>query len=534
MRVVLRSLRAAWLTVDPRSLGAFRIGLALLLLFDLVHRWVELDHWYTNAGLLPNHTLLWRPPATRVFSLFFVASSREEVSVGFALCAGVYLLLLAGYRTRTMQVLALIARVSVNSRLAVLENGGDMVLNLLCVFTVFLPLGRCFSLDAWLSPQRDRGQQPILSIAVLALIAQFAAIYFFNAVSKNGEAWRDGTAVHYALHQDKYVTALGVLMREQLPVEALRVLTWSVLTTEWLGCVLILNPLRIHHTRALAVVLLPLLHLGFALGLNLGAFSPAMMAFYPLLLTDAHWRWLERRRVVARVRVFALQAAERLARLSPHTLRAQAEAAFVSARRAPARRWLGELAAAAVLLAVTSEALNDNACVPQALRLSQPSWAKALVEYPRLLQGWRMFAPEPPRGDSMIYVDATTAEGKRVDPYNLVASRTRFPAGDVVPVRMDQDQFFTMYSERIAMPGYAAYRQAFLEWLVAHPRRTGRTQDCLISFDVYYVTDRSPAPGGTRSTPLERKSFMSYTAPSDGQCKPLHEPPASGDLRAHL
>src|SRR5688572_21046298 len=109
MRVVLRSLQAAYLSVDPRSLGAFRIGLALVLLLDLGRRYVELDFWYTNAGLLPNHTLLWRPPAPRMFSLFFAASSREEACVGFALCAAVYLLLLLGVRTRAMQVLALIA-----------------------------------------------------------------------------------------------------------------------------------------------------------------------------------------------------------------------------------------------------------------------------------------------------------------------------------------------------------------------------------------------------------------------------------------
>jgi hypothetical protein len=77
-----------------------------------------------------------------------------------------------------------------------------------------------------------------------------------------------------------------------------------------------------------------------------------------------------------------------------------------------------------------------------------------------------------------------------------------------------------MYSERIPYDGYAAYRTAFSEWLLANPERTGRAQDCLLSYDVYLVTDRSPEPGtGAQPTPLERRLFMSYVAPSDSPCR---------------
>ena len=70
MRAWWRSLRVTYLTVDPRSLGAFRIAFGLVLFSDLFRRWVDLRFWYTNSGLLPNHTLLWRPPSEHSFSLF--------------------------------------------------------------------------------------------------------------------------------------------------------------------------------------------------------------------------------------------------------------------------------------------------------------------------------------------------------------------------------------------------------------------------------------------------------------------------------
>jgi hypothetical protein len=310
MREWWQSFRATYLTVDPRSLGLFRVAFGLVLFSDLARRAWELSFWYANTGLLPNHTLLWRPPATHLFSLFFTLSSVGEARVGFLLCGLVYAMFLLGYRTRLAQVLTLVARVSLNSRLAVLENGGDMVMDLLCLLTVTLPLGTRFSLDAW-ATARDRAAaksdesspsepdealtRPIVSIAVLGLILQFATIYLFNASAKSGHAWRDGTAVHYALHQDKLVTSAGVWMREHLPLRMIRTLTWSTLAAEWTAFLLIITPVFSREARGLAVCTMPFLHLGFAIGLNLGGFSPAMMSYYPLLLAASHWEWLEQR-----------------------------------------------------------------------------------------------------------------------------------------------------------------------------------------------------------------------------------------------
>ena len=522
-----RSLVDTYLSADPRSLGLFRVVFGLVLLSDLARRWVELGFWYTNSGLLPNHTLLWRPPARSLFSLFFTVSSTSEAQLGFVLCAVVYTMFTLGYRTRWVQAFALIARVSLNSRLAVLENGGDMVMDLLCLLTLPLPLGLRFSLDALAaSPQRPTlgadetaakseapapTTTPVVSIAMLALLLQFSAIYLFNASSKGGLAWRDGSAVHYALHQDKLVTWLGVWMREHLSIATLRALTWSTLATEWLGFALIITPFCVREARLLAICIMPALHLGFALGLNVGGFSPAMISFYPLLLRSEHWQWLSRR-FGDRIRPIQTQVEAWLRR----RIRSRPAALAPISR---AQRWLGEGAVLVILVAIASEALNDNAAVPQALRLPQPRWAKAVIEYPRILQGWRMFASEPSRIDSMIYVDAVTADGVHVDPYNAVASDQSEPAGSIVPKHMGQSQFFVMYSERIPYDGYAAYRQAFSEWLLAYPERTGRPQDCLVSYEVYLVTDRSPEPGtGAEPTPLERRLFMSYRAPFDSPC----------------
>src|SRR4051812_36167709 len=97
---LLRALARTYATVDPRSLAAGRIVLALVLLLDLAKRAAELGVWYSNEGLLPNHTLLWRPTHRWVFSFFYMASYPGEAALAMVVCALAYVALLIGYRTR--------------------------------------------------------------------------------------------------------------------------------------------------------------------------------------------------------------------------------------------------------------------------------------------------------------------------------------------------------------------------------------------------------------------------------------------------
>src|SRR5881392_3595108 len=63
LRVMVREAIEIYGRFDPRSMGLARIGLGLLLIWDLLRRVPDLATWYSNEGLLPNHTVLWRPNA---------------------------------------------------------------------------------------------------------------------------------------------------------------------------------------------------------------------------------------------------------------------------------------------------------------------------------------------------------------------------------------------------------------------------------------------------------------------------------------
>jgi predicted DCC family thiol-disulfide oxidoreductase YuxK len=299
-----------YLTIDPRSLGLGRIALALVLLFDLLHRAPSIPLWYSNNGLLPNHTLLWRPPTQWMFSLFYMASWPDEAAVGFVICGLVYLGLLLGWRTRLMQFLSVLAVMSLHSRVPFLENGGDWTLGELTLWTAFLPLGRRFSVDAVRASLRGRREttaaelsdraalepdiSPVVSLAVLAVLLQLANSYLFNALHKGGATWRSGTAVSYVIFQDRMVTWFGVWLRPHMSLTLSRILSWSALATEGMLPVLLLSPLYKKVTRRLAVLAIIGLHSGFQAFINLGVFSLAMIGYAPYLLGPDDWTLLGR------------------------------------------------------------------------------------------------------------------------------------------------------------------------------------------------------------------------------------------------
>jgi hypothetical protein len=304
-------IRAIYFSFDPRSVGLARIGLGLLLLYDLWRRVDGIPTWYTNDGLLPNHAVLWRPDSDYLFSFFFAASTTAEAAVLFVLVALVYLCFLVGWHTRLFHLLSLACLVSVHSRGTFLENGGDVALNLLCGWTLFLPMGVRFSVDAvraslevkrertvgelalrdaW----RERVKRPVISLAVLAILLQLSVMYYFNAVHKHGWTWREGKAIHYVLYQERMVTWFGVLVRRYMTLPLSMVMTYATLVIEIAAPLLILNPMRRYRTRSIAILLYPALHLAFAAFLNLGQFSFNMIGYFPLLLSAQDWQLINR------------------------------------------------------------------------------------------------------------------------------------------------------------------------------------------------------------------------------------------------
>lgn len=492
------ALSARYLSLDPRSLGLCRIYLGCLLLVDLLRRVDGLRVWYTNQGVLPNHTLLWRPAAEYQFSLFFLASHAGEAAFLFVLCGIVYALFALGYRTKLMHVLSCVAVCSLHNRLSLLEDGSEVTTRLLTFWTVFLPMGARFSLDALRTPGPVE-RRPAVSLAVLAILLQVSLLYVFNVLHKSGETWRSGTAVHYVLHQDRIVTWLGWKVRALITPAASQWLTYLTIVVEAALPILIWCPIGWKLTRRVAIVLAIGLHLSFAALLNIAMFSYNMVGFFLLLLTDRDWEWLER---------------------VPHAFSAAVER---GARRGLARLGLGDLPAPRTfprlrelvvvlfMIATGSQMLLENDAVPKALRVRrQPLWMHLMVEYPRLLEGWSMFAPEVPTQDAFVYVDALTADGRQVDPINELTSRVASLPVSAIPERLGMDANWCDYTARVVES--EEYQPALADFIRNYHRRTRRANDRIVSFKVWKMEDDSPPPGSQQPTNVRQRLLFEEPA----------------------
>lgn len=300
-----RAFARRYLTIDGRSLAICRIGLAGVLIVDLLRRLPWLRDLYTNAGLLPNHTALWRPWQAHMFSFFFMASRPEEAAVLFAVSLFCFACFAVGWHTRIFHLLSFLMTTSLHERNLIAENGGTVALATVMVWTAFLPLGRRFSVDALLASLRQRpdeepadmaadalvppDRRPAVSLAALAILLQLGLVYWFNFVHKSGGTWRTGTAIHYVLQQERIVTSLGLWARTHLTFKTTKALTYATLGIEAAAPALILSPFYWRQLRLVAVFLLSGLHIGIALLVNVGIFSAAMMAFYPLLIDGSVW-----------------------------------------------------------------------------------------------------------------------------------------------------------------------------------------------------------------------------------------------------
>ncbi len=491
-------LRERFLSIDTRTLGLARIGMALLLLFDLAKRASGMSIWYTDQGLLPNSVLEGHPFRPYGWSFLLHVDAEPVVRVVFILIALVYLCFLFGLFTRVMHVLAFICLVSLQIRIDLLSNGGDFVFCDLVLWTAFLPMGATFSIDAWRRKKAGKPavRSPHVSWAVLVALLQLAVIYWFNAVHKTGETWQNGTAVYWLAQQERIVTGLGHWMRDHLPLFAFKFMAYQALVIEYALPFLILSPIGRPWTRRLAIVGIWVLHLAIAAVSNVGLFSFVMMAYSLLLVSQEDWDWLRDR--------LASRRGERAPIVQAMTLPPEDE---MSGQAPAPLRWAANSLLVYLVVVATSQVLVENGGIPEVLKHEQPKWIQATVQSLRLNQGWSMFARNAPRDDMWLVVDAVTADGRHVDPYNELASRYDDPALRTIPERLGQNYHFCDYTVRIKH--FRVYHRAFVDWIYRYHERTGNEADRIESFSVYEITQLAPPPGATEPRDVKARPFLS-------------------------
>jgi hypothetical protein len=187
------------------------------------------------------------------------------------------------------------------------------------------------------------------------------------------------------------------------------------------------------------------------------------------------------------------------------------------------RSTLASLREATVVLlgvAVVAAILVQNSYVARHVHVKRAEWMIDVVEYPRLLQGWSMFAPEPPYEDGRVVVDGRTADGRRYDPFSDAPPNFDPEAPD----GWGHSQFWCDYHLKIHFSGNASHRQHLRNYLLHQHEFSGHPENELVAFDVWWVGDRTPAPGAKHGEPLEPEKLLSYGRVPDSGAEPWRGP----------
>jgi hypothetical protein len=286
----LRHGLAARVGADVRALAALRIGLGTVLLLDLALRARSLVAFYTDAGVLPRPLLAEQYPVVHRLSIHALSGQAWMQALLFVVAGLADLALVVGYRTRLATVVSLLLLVSLHARNPTVLNAGDVLLRRLLFWSIFLPLGARWSLDARV---REFDRTRVATFATAGLLLQVVLVYVSNAVFKlRGDRWIRGEAVESVLALDGYSALLGPHLAEVPALLAALTWTWFALVTlSWLLVALTGWP------RGLLALLFAAMHAGMALTIDLGVFPlVSIVALLPFLPATV-WHSVETGRV---------------------------------------------------------------------------------------------------------------------------------------------------------------------------------------------------------------------------------------------
>jgi hypothetical protein len=480
-------LAARLFGIDPRALATLRISMALILLADLAVRIGDFEALHTDVGVLPGW-LVADSSWIAIAPLHLVSGAFWYQAALFGIAAAFALMMLVGRFTRVATLASWLLLLSLHSRVQLFVDFGDTILRLLMFWSVFLPLGLRWSVDARRRPpDPERARRPVVSVASAGLLLQVASIYFFTALLKSGDEWRvDGTAVEVALHWDWSLLPFGKFMLNETPW-SLQAATYGTLALEFLGPLLLFCPVATPAIRAVTATLFIVFQAGLGVSIVLGLMpwinSVMMFAFLPSLWWDA---------------VAGVPGLARLGRLLP--ARAAAPSPRGPVRPAgptvPAverpRSWqrLGVEAFAGVCLAYVL-AYNTVGLFPEA---TFPESLNRFGHFLRINQRWSMFTPNSPRNDGWYVIPARLVDGSVVELTN--GGEVKWEKPPLISA-VHEGRRWQVFQMRIALPVFQRpdrmhYRERYAEFLCRRWNTDHPADKHVVTLEVIHIDEITP------------------------------------------
>ena len=264
-----------------------RISLGAVLFFDTLTRMKDLYAHYTDGGVLPRGAFLNLWSNDWFFSLHTASGNFYFEAALFAITLIFALFLMFGYRTKLSTIISWILLISVQNRNPIIMHGGDIIFRATLFWGMFLPLGSRYSADRILERTARPKKKLLFSAATFAYVIQISIFYIFSGFLKNGELWKNGQAIFYALSLDQFARKIGTFLL-QFPA-LLSVMTLSVLYFERFGALLFFSPKKTGPIRTVGVLLFALMQVGINMSMHLGYFGAVSIAVTLALLPPWFW-----------------------------------------------------------------------------------------------------------------------------------------------------------------------------------------------------------------------------------------------------
>ena len=483
------------LGIDVRSLGLFRVALGALILIDLAVRFGALEAHYTDAGVVPRH-LVWQHGEQPVFlSIHLLSGSMYWQALLFIVATVSAVALLIGYRSRLACFMCWVLMLSLHVRNPYVNNLGDWLLVDLLFWSMFLPLGRRFSIDALSSITPIKKDEQVLSLASMAILFQMIVVYFFSVDHKISPIWHtEGSAVYYALSLDRLVTSFGQELLN-LPAEWFQGATFGTLLLERWGPVLVFIPVFTTFVRTSTVLAFWTFHLGLAMSMTLGIFPYICIAGWLLFVPGAVWDKLSHVGGSIMIRLFNKWNS------------ILGSIKWLSGRRIEYSRRASELGVlgSSVVIAGLFFTLSSNMLYTGMMREGYYENVFKYIEPVgnslNLRQRWNMFAPHPPTKDGWFIAIANTEEGVPID---ILAGKTEINWQRPQSVSSSYvNQRWRKYYEWV-MNKWDPHARYLSEYLLA---RVERERSSIQSLELLFMEEVT-LPEGKSSTVQRRQLYF--------------------------
>jgi uncharacterized membrane protein YphA (DoxX/SURF4 family) len=179
----------------------FRIVFGLVVLDSLIGKFPDRLLFYSDVGLVTRQTILqfWHGPLENYNLLYLVPANDPQLFWFFVALIGLSVCLTFGLFTRVTSVLLFLGLIALSNRNFAADNSGDDLIRINCFWLMFSQAGAAFSLDRILFKKSRPNLISAWPVRMLQL--QLAYVYLDSVYLKlQGPAWRDGTALYYALH----------------------------------------------------------------------------------------------------------------------------------------------------------------------------------------------------------------------------------------------------------------------------------------------------------------------------------------------